>query len=374
LQIALYIHFPWCIRKCPYCDFNSHTLKDTLPEEKYIDLLLKDFIETLPMIKNRKIYSIFMGGGTPSLFSPTAIKSLLSSLNNLIEFEPQLEITLEANPGTVEQSRFEGFREAGINRLSLGIQSFNKEKLKQLGRIHDDEMAEKAIIAAKKAGFDNFNLDLMHGLPHQTLEEALIDVKRAIDFDPPHLSWYQLTLEPNTPFYHQPPPLPSEKHLAEIEEKGLEVIKKNYQHYEVSAYCKENFHCRHNLNYWEFGDYVGIGAGAHGKITNVSSREVIRTTKKKHPKDYLNTENFIAEKKQVSTEELIFEFMLNALRLQKPIAWKLFEERTFQDKKNIMPVIEKLQHKKLINFNKNNFEVTPLGRKFLNDVLQAFMV
>lgn len=345
-----------------------------MPEEKYIDLLLKDFIETLPMIKNRKIYSIFMGGGTPSLFSPNAIQHLLNSLNNLIEFESQLEITLEANPGTVEQSRFEGFREAGINRLSLGIQSFNKEKLKQLGRIHDDEMAEKAIIAAKKAGFDNFNLDLMHGLPHQTLEEALADVERAISFDPPHLSWYQLTLEPNTPFYHQPPPLPSEKHLVEIEEKGLALIKKNYQHYEVSAYCKENFHCRHNLNYWEFGDYVGIGAGAHGKITDLSSREIIRTTKKKHPKDYLNTECFIAEKKHILPEELTFEFMLNALRLQKPIPWQLFEERTFQNKKNIMPIVEKLQHKKLIDFNENTFEVTPLGRKFLNDVLQGFMV
>jgi putative oxygen-independent coproporphyrinogen III oxidase len=334
---------------------------------------LKDFITTLPDIQHREIYSIFMGGGTPSLFSPESIERLLRALQNLIAFKNNIEITLEANPGTVEQSRFRGFHEAGINRLSVGVQSFDKEKLKQLGRIHDDEMAVRAIEALKKAGFDNFNIDLMHGLPHQTVEDALSDIQRAIALSPPHLSWYQLTLEPNTPFYHQPPPLPSEKKLADIEEKGLALIKQSYQHYEVSAYCKENFHCRHNLNYWEFGDYVGIGAGAHGKITEINSQKIYRTTKKKHPKDYLSAEDFLTEKKAIPSQTLPFEFMLNALRLQKAIPWQLFEERTFCDRKMLMCIFEQLRHKKLAEFNESSFTLTPLGHQFLNDVLQGFM-
>jgi putative oxygen-independent coproporphyrinogen III oxidase len=376
IPLSLYIHFPWCVRKCPYCDFNSHTLKEDLPEEKYIQQLLKDFRAELPAIKNRCIHSIFMGGGTPSLFSPRMIKNLLENIQNEIAFEsPGIEITLEANPGTVEQEKFREFRAAGVNRLSLGIQSFDPVKLKTLGRIHDDTAAFKAIESAKNAGFTNFNLDLMHGLPGQTAEEALKDIRCALQAGAPHISWYQLTLEPNTLFYQRPPVLPEEDILHAIDTSGQAVFQEyHYQHYEISAYCLEKSHCQHNLNYWKFGDYVGIGAGAHGKITHLETKKIYRSLKPKHPREYLHLETFSAISPHlVAQKSLPFEFMLNALRLQKTLPWSLFSERVFIDPQKIWPVIKKLSQKNLISYNTENFTLTPLGKKFLNDVLTEFL-
>ncbi len=376
IPLSLYIHFPWCVKKCPYCDFNSHTLKQDLPEEDYISQLLKDFKAELPRIKNRKIHSIFMGGGTPSLFSPKSIEFLLKTLKDLIAFEnANIEITLEANPGTVEQERFSGFLDAGINRLSLGIQSFNPDKLKRLGGIHDGEAAFKAIDSAKKAGFTNFNLDLMHGLPAQTLEEALKDIDFAIQSQAPHISWYQLTLEPNTLFYQKKPLLPSENILNDIYTSGHDIfLKSQYKHYEISAYSQNDFACQHNLNYWEFGDYIGIGAGAHGKITDLHSQKIIRTLKPKHPKEYINIQDFsIISSEDIKNSQIAFEFMLNSLRLQKPISWNLFSERCFSDKKSILAIMENLHQKSLIFYDDNIFKLTDLGKRFLNDVLTEFL-
>lgn len=375
VPLSLYIHFPWCIKKCPYCDFNSHTLKHDLPEEKYIHALLNDLTQDLAWVQNRKITSIFMGGGTPSLFSPEAIQLLLTEIRARIDFaNDNIEITLEANPGTVDEARFAGFRQAGVNRLSIGIQSFDAEKLKTLGRIHDGQMAQSAVMAAKAAGFTNFNLDLMHGLPNQTKEQALHDLQIAVGFLPPHLSWYQLTLEPNTLFYQKPPVLPPEDILYEISEHGAEYLKNNhYQHYEVSAYCKAKHECQHNLNYWQFGDYLGIGAGAHGKITDVDGQQVYRYWKIKHPKDYLEANNVVAEKTLVAKSQLPFEFMLNALRLQKPIENKLFTERTFLAVNDIASKLEIARDKKLLTYDEHSFAPTLLGRRFLNDLLTVFI-
>lgn len=267
--LSLYIHFPWCMRKCPYCDFNSHTLITGLPEINYVNMLLLDLEQDLNNLYDRPITSIFMGGGTPSLFSPATLKYLLVELAHRLEFSDSIEITLEANPGTVEYQRFYGYREAGINRLSLGIQSFSTEKLKILGRIHDGNEAIKAVLAAKTAGFTNINLDLMHGLPNQTVIEGLEDLQIAFSLEPTHISWYQLTIEPNTRFYQRPPQLPLEETMGELQDRGEEIFKqKAYKHYEISAFSKERYNCLHNLNYWQFGDYIGIGAGAHSKITD----------------------------------------------------------------------------------------------------------
>jgi putative oxygen-independent coproporphyrinogen III oxidase len=367
--LSLYIHFPWCIRKCPYCDFNSHELKDNLPEKNYIDRLLLDLDHDLKSInpKNRGIYSIFMGGGTPSLFSPESIYSLLNAIKSRIAFVDNIEITLEANPGTFEQDKFSGFYQAGINRLSIGIQSFQKEKLKALGRIHDDEAALRAVDIAKKAGFTNFNLDLMHGLPNQSLDDAIEDLTTALGFVPPHLSWYQLTLEPNTLFHKKPPILPTENILSDINLLGEKLLaENNYGHYEISAFCQPNHECKHNMNYWEFGDYLGIGAGAHAKVNN------IRTSKIKHPKDYL-TKHFISTHEPIQKNQLAFEFMLNALRLRKLISWELFANRTGLEPKDILNKLEKLADKNLILISEQGFELTSLGQRFLNDVLTTFL-
>lgn len=369
IPLSLYIHFPWCIRKCPYCDFNSHALKDNLPEDQYISHLLDDLVQDLKYfnLKDRKIHSIFMGGGTPSLFSPEAIYKLLHQIQSRVEFKSNLEITLEANPGTFEQDKFLGFRQAGINRLSIGIQSFQKDKLKALGRIHDDEAALKAIKIAKKSGFENFNIDLMHGLPNQTVEDAMFDIQTALGFLPPHLSWYQLTLEPNTLFYKQPPTLPAEGILADIQDSGGKLLAQhNYNNYEVSAYCQSGRECQHNLNYWQFGDYLGIGTGAHGKIG------LTRTAKNKHPKTYLD-KNFISSINIIEPNQIIFEFMLNALRLRKLITWDLFTERTGLEPKSISDKLNLLADKNLMVISQQGFALTTLGQRFLNDVLSAFL-
>ncbi len=304
IPLALYIHIPWCIRKCPYCDFNSHAVKEAIPEESYLQALIRDLEADLDQIPLRPIQSIFIGGGTPSLFSPDALAALLEAIAARVALARSLEVTLEANPGTVEQTRFVGFRQAGINRLSLGIQSFQPEKLKVLGRIHDDQEAVQAVMAAKQAGFENFNLDLMFGLPNQSLEDALFDLNTALSLKPTHLSWYQLTIEPNTLFYHRKPPLPADDDIWEIQHHGQALLASHgFHQYEISAYSQFGFQSRHNLNYWEFGDYLGIGAGAHAKITNPHNHTITRFWKTKHPKEYLNPDkSFLAGQQTIPVD------------------------------------------------------------------------
>lgn len=375
IPLSLYIHFPWCVRKCPYCDFNSHTLKQELPENDYIDALLADLEQDLSKIWGRSITSIFMGGGTPSLFSPTAIDHLLTAIKSRLRVSPEAEITLEANPGTIEQDKFKGFRQAGINRLSIGIQSFQAEKLKTLGRIHDQQEAIKAAEIAKNAGFDNFNLDLMFGLPQQTITDAIQDLQTAIMLNPTHLSWYQLTLEPNTLFYQKPPPLPADDLIWDMQQQGKNLLAThNFAQYEISAYAKSGLQCQHNLNYWEFGDYLGIGAGAHSKITDFANNTIRRFHKVRHPKDYLDINKaFIVEEKTVNPAELPLEFMMNALRLNKAIPITLFTERTGIDIAVISKPLNQAQKLELLAVENNNFIVTAHGQKFLNNLLELFL-
>jgi oxygen-independent coproporphyrinogen-3 oxidase len=379
IPLSLYIHLPWCVRKCPYCDFNSHALKKALPEETYIQTLIEDFNQHLAEIQGREIISIFFGGGTPSLFSASALEKLLRYIKTHVNFHSEIEITLEANPGTVDEAHFFGYAAAGINRISLGIQSFQTEKLKALGRIHDSEAAIRAFETAKKAGFQNINIDLMHGLPNQSVEDAFYDLNTAFKLNPTHLSWYQLTLEPNTLFAHTPPPLPQDEILDEIFFSGRKKIKsKNYQHYEISAYCKQNYTCKHNLNYWEFGDYIGIGAGSHSKITDLKNKQVKRIVKIKHPDSYLKAslmsdKNFVQEEKIILKENLPFEFMLNALRLYKECSFDLFSQRTFLTRDEILSYLEKAKKENFITYNRNYFSTTKHGKNFLNHLLQIFI-
>lgn len=373
--LSLYIHFPWCIRKCPYCDFNSHTLINELPEINYINRLILDLEQNLDKIQDRPITSIFMGGGTPSLFSTNAINYLLVELSKRLEFSDSIEITFEANPGTVEYQRFYGYRQAGINRLSLGVQTFSSEKLKILGRIHDGEEAIKAIAEAKAAGFTNINIDLMHGLPGQSAIEGLQDLHRAFSLSPTHISWYQLTIEPHTEFYQRPPALPLEDTMIELQEQAEVIFTQNgYQQYEISAYSLDAYHCLHNRNYWEFGDYLGIGAGAHSKITHLKKRVISRSWKQKNPKAYLAQENhFLAEEKSILTKDLAFEFMLNALRLYQPISAELFQQRTGLSFLSIESILQKAQQQNLINYDAVSLETTAFGKRFYNNLLTLFM-
>lgn len=373
--LSLYIHFPWCIRKCPYCDFNSHTLLTELPEKNYIDLLLIDLQQDLDKLYHRPIVSIFMGGGTPSLFSPDALNYLLVELAKRLEFSDAIEITLEANPGTIEYRRFYAYREAGINRLSLGIQSFSTEKLKILGRIHDADEAIKAVSEAKTAGFTNVNLDLMHGLPRQSVVDGLEELQMAFSLNPTHISWYQLTIEPNTEFYQSPPQLPIEESLWELQERGEEIFKqKNYQHYEISAFSKDGYPCIHNLNYWQFGDYIGIGAGAHSKITHGEKKIIRRAWKHKNPKAYLSQKNgFLAEEKCILAKDLPFEFMLNALRLYQKIPFELFQQRTGLTFSSIEIILQRAQQQGLLTYDAVAMETTALGKRFYNNLLALFM-
>lgn len=370
---SLYIHIPWCIRKCPYCDFNSHKSPERLPESDYIDALLEDLKEDLSRFLVKELTSIFIGGGTPSLFSGESFFSLFTQLKKHLSFAKDIEITLEANPGTVEQQRFTEYRQAGINRLSLGIQSFNPTHLKALGRIHDDKQAHKAIEAARNAGFDNLNLDLMHGLPQQSFKEGLQDLKTALSHEPEHLSWYQLTIEPNTVFYKEKPPLPSEDEAWQLEERGFNELEKNgFNRYEISAFAKEGRHAQHNLNYWLYGDYLGIGAGAHGKHT--TSEGVVRTQKHRQPKDYLTpTKPFLSALDVIAAEELPFEFMLNATRLEQPIPLDLFNQTTGLDLQLLLPKLGLAQTKKLVTLTNSHWQVTPLGRRFTNDLQALFL-
>lgn len=372
--LSLYIHLPWCIQKCPYCDFNSHPLHKELPEKAYLQALFHDLDHDAPLVEHRPITSIFLGGGTPSLFSPEAIAEILHKISDKFVVSPTAEITLEANPGTFEQQKFAGFYQAGINRLSIGVQSFQADKLIQLGRIHDESQAIKAVEIAYQAGFQNINLDLMYGLPNQSYEDALFDLKTACAFAPTHISWYQLTLEPNTAYAANPPLLPGNELIWQMQTAGVNLLEQNgFIQYEVSAYTKSGHECQHNLNYWQFGDYLGVGAGAHSKITTLSPFTVERFWKLKHPRDYLTTkQNFIAEHKTIAKKELPFEFMLNALRLKRAIPFDWFTTRTGLTIAAMTPSLNQAQHKGFLQWNDQQIELTQLGWQFMNDVLQLF--
>jgi putative oxygen-independent coproporphyrinogen III oxidase len=372
--LSLYIHIPWCVKKCPYCDFNSHTMKEALPEKKYIQQMIMDLETQLEWVQNRPIHSIFIGGGTPSLFSPEAYRSLLHELKKYLLISSDTEITLEANPGTTEADRFAGYFDAGINRLSIGVQSFQNEKLKILGRIHESDAAKNAVKQAKQAGFNRINIDLMFGLPNQTIDDALFDLQTAIDLQTSHLSWYQLTLEPNTYFHRFPPILPSDDARFEIQQAGQQFLANHqFSQYEISAYS-QNDPCKHNVNYWQFGDYLGIGAGAHAKLTHLKSKEITRRYSVKNPKQYLSsTAEDISVLKQIESSELSLEFMMNALRLYQPIEKALFETRTGLSFSIIAEKIDYLVSEKLLSQNAEHFFVTKKGHLFLNEVLEVFL-
>jgi len=375
--LSLYIHFPWCVAKCPYCDFNSHALNGELPEERYIDALLADLELDLPRVWGRTVHSIFMGGGTPSLFSAAAMDRLLSGVRARLPLAPGAEITLEANPGTVEHDRFEAYREAGINRVSLGIQSFNDRHLKTLGRIHSGGEAGRAVAAVKAAGFDNYNLDLMWALPGQTPAEALADLDRALDFGPPHLSHYQLTIEPNTVFAARPPVLPDEDTAGDMQEACAErLTAAGLQAYEVSAWARPGAMSRHNLNYWRFGDYLGLGAGAHGKITLPAEQRILRTRRKSHPRPYLKALDdlsFIAEEKTVEEADLVFEFFLNRLRLSEAFGLEEFAALTGLSPTRPAAALDRALALDLLSVRDERFETTAHGRRYLNDLQALFL-
>ncbi len=373
--LALYIHVPWCVRKCPYCDFNSHQATGELPVAAYVQAFLADARQQVERAQARPIETIFIGGGTPSLLPASAYAELFDGLQQLYRFADDIEITLEANPGTVEQAKFSAYRDLGINRLSIGIQSFSPDKLQALGRIHGRDEALRAAEAAFAAGFDNFNLDLMHGLPGQSLDEAVDEVRQAIALGPTHLSWYQLTIEPNTVFYRDPPVLPEDETLWAIQDAGQEVLADaGYAQYEVSAYAQPGRQCRHNHNYWAFGDYLAIGAGAHGKLTDAGG--VFRFNQTRLPKDYLAAAasgRFTAQSGYVRDEELVFEFMLNALRLKQGVDAALFEARTGVPFARIASVVDGVRQRGLLVAEKNRLACTPTGFNYLNTVLHEFL-
>ena len=385
--LSLYIHIPWCVKKCPYCDFNSHALLPSpsgggaggegsaVPAAAYIDALLRDLELALPDIWGRKIYSIFFGGGTPSLFSAAGIDRIVTGVRTLTPLLPNAEITLEANPGTVEAAKFAGFRAAGVNRVSLGIQSFNPRHLKALGRIHDDTEARRAAELAA-THFDTFNLDLMFALPGQTLAEALADIDTALSFKPPHLSAYHLTLEPNTPFGHTAPPNLPDDDLAADMQLAIEarLTGAGMQHYETSAYARPGHVCHHNLNYWQFGDYLGIGAGAHSKLS--FHDRILRQMRIKHPQQYLDAiqaGTFVAETHTLTRKDLPFEFMMNALRLTDGVDTALFEERTGLPLSVCSRALARAQEQGLLERDMRRLKPTLQGQRFLNNLLEMFL-
>ena len=372
--LALYIHIPWCVKKCPYCDFNSHAAGPSLPEEEYVDALLADLDADLGHVHGRPLRSIFFGGGTPSLFSDHALGRLLEGVERRVAFAGDIEITLEANPGTFEQAKFKGYRALGINRLSIGVQSFQEAKLKALGRIHDGSEAIRAADMARAAGFDNFNLDLMHGLPEQSLEDSLFDLRTAIAQAPTHLSWYQLTMEPNTLFWSQPPVLPEDDLLWDIQEAGQALLAaEGYAQYEVSAYAQPDKQARHNLNYWTFGDFLGIGAGAHAKLSDPHGR-ILRTWKTRLPQDYLDAAKaFQAGERLLGADELPFEFLMNVLRLSDGVPASLFTERTGLPLASLDAARAEAQARKLLRSEPERLCATAEGQLFLNDLLQHFL-
>lgn len=371
--LGLYIHLPWCERKCPYCDFNSHETSQ-IPEAQYVRALLQDLQDDLHLLQGRAIETLFIGGGTPSLFSPAGIQQLLRGISELVPLAPTLEATMEANPGSAEANKFCAFREAGISRLSLGIQSFDDSHLQALGRVHTSDQAHAAIEFARSAGFDSFNLDLMHGLPGQNLDGAESDLLTAIGCEPAHLSWYQLTIEPNTVFQKRPPLLPVEDELADIQQRGEQLLAENsYAQYEVSAYSKPGFNCRHNMNYWSFGDYLGIGAGAHGKISFADGR-IQRFAKRRQPKEYMAAApgQFVGSSRTLEQADIVGEFMMNALRLNDGFTVPQFVSRTGFDASQLTPKLALLQQRGLLQCDSDVVKATDLGRRFLDSVIAEF--
>ena len=395
--LSLYIHIPWCVKKCPYCDFNSHTSPDSLPEIAYIDALIRDLEQEVPHVWGRTVQSIFIGGGTPSLFSGEAYDRLFSSLRALLPLSPHVEITLEANPGTFEAQHFSDYLNVGINRLSIGVQSFNNQSLTALGRIHDSKQAIKAIETAHAVGFKIINLDLMFGLPHQTEARARHDVDTAIALEPNHISYYQLTLEPNTLFHQQPPTLPDEDPIIAWQIANQQrLAQAGYQQYEVSAYAKNGRSslngsaeeksqskgsipfsaCQHNLNYWHFGDYIGIGAGAHGKISDASTQSIIRRSKQKQPQRYLDTagtEKCILTQETISEVDLGFEFMLNTLRLTDGFPTSLFYQHSGQAISHISKALQQAEALELITYDIHRICPTQKGQRYLNTLVELFL-
>ncbi|SFC87145.1 radical SAM family heme chaperone HemW [Massilia yuzhufengensis] len=373
--LSLYIHYPWCVRKCPYCDFNSHEAKGELPEKDYLDAVRLDLEQSLPLIWGRKIHTVFIGGGTPSLMSAAGLDRLLSDVRTLLPLEIGAEITMEANPGTFEQERFKSYRDSGVNRLSIGIQSFSGSHLKALGRIHDEREALRAVEIAR-CTFDNFNLDLMFALPSQTLEEARRDLQTAMSFAPPHLSMYHLTMEPNTVFAKYPPALPDDDLSADMQDMILEATAAaGYEHYEVSAYAKAGKRAKHNLNYWGFGDYLGIGAGAHSKIS--FPHRVLRQARYKQPGSFIEAAkrgNPVQEEHEIARGDMGFEFMLNALRLTEGFDPNLFGERTGMNISAITKPLNEAEAKGLLYRDHKLIKPTELGQRFLNDLQEMFLV
>lgn len=371
--LSLYIHIPWCIRKCPYCDFNSHTA-ESIPEPAYAKALIEDLDLELALVQSRQLSSIFFGGGTPSLFSAATIAEILQQVEKRIPFAADIEITLEANPGTVEQEKFSGYAAAGINRLSLGVQSFNAEHLASLGRVHNNIEAINAAKTARQAGIDNFNLDLMHGLPQQSGQQALDDIQQAIDLEPTHISWYQLTIEPNTAFYNAPPTLPSDYHLADIQHRGEQRLQQYaYSQYEISAYSLKAKQSIHNINYWTFGDYIGIGAGAHAKLTDLAKQKILRRWKTRTPKDFLNRDKtFVAGERILTTQEIPLEYMMNSLRLNQGFQTRQYEQRTGLAIDALKPKLDKLTQRGLLASSGSMIYPTATGRRFLNSLLEEF--
>lgn len=381
--LSLYIHYPWCAKKCPYCDFNSHAsannseLSDKQRDMNYVNALLLDLQQELPSVWGRTVHTLFIGGGTPSLIHPDALYYLLSHIKALLNLPPMAEITMEANPGTVDQDKFTAFRAAGINRLSMGVQSFNDQLLSRIGRIHNSRQAKQAIERAQQAGFDNINLDLMYALPGQTLQQALDDIEQALEFDTSHLSHYQLTLEPNTLFASQPPVLPDDELAWDMQLECQQLLRDNgLHHYEISAYSKPGEHCRHNINYWQFGDYLGIGAGAHGKISDASKQTIKRCWKEKHPAAYLEkvpNSFMIGGEEQLSRTDIGFEFMLNASRLVDGFDTEIFAKHTGLAINQIAPGLQKAMDLDLIEWKLHHIKPTERGLRYLNELQAIFL-
>lgn len=377
-NLSLYVHIPWCVQKCPYCDFNSHALKTEIPEKQYIDALIEDLDTDINRYAlkedQRELHSIFIGGGTPSLISPNEIGRLIKEIRTRIKFKKDIEITMEANPGTIEAKRFEQYQKEGVTRISIGVQSFEQSKLERLGRIHGSDEAINAANLAHRIGLNSFNLDLMHGLPDQSVKQALTDLTKAIALNPPHLSWYQLTIEPNTLFHSKPPLLPDDDQLWDIFDLGHQkLLEAGYVQYEISGYSKPGYQCQHNLNYWRFGDYLGIGCGAHGKLS-FSDGRIIRTTKVKHPRGYLNlVKPYLQTEIEVTKEDRVFEFFMNRFRLIEECPKQDFIRTTGLTLESIQPTIDWAVNEGYLENNTADWKVTKKGKLFLNDLLEGFM-
>lgn len=372
IPLSLYIHMPWCVQKCPYCDFNSHNIKQAPQYEHYIEHLLADLACDLPLTAQRPIHSVFIGGGTPSLFSASLIERLLSEVQTYLPFEPGAEVTIEANPNSADADNFAGYIHAGINRISIGVQSFQPDKLTKLGRIHNPLEAIQAAKLAQSLPLRSFNTDLMHGLPNQSLADALYDLQQAINLSPPHLSWYQLTIEPNTLFGSKPPILPNDDLLWDIYEQGDQLLTAHgYHQYETSAYAKTGMQCAHNLNYWQFGDYLGIGCGAHGKLTQADG-SIMRTIKTRHPKGYMEG-RYLEKSYLVPQDELPFEFFMNQFRLFEPAPKARFEQRTSLPLSRLDKPISLALQKGYITEDNDYWYLTKHGKLFLNSLLELFL-